>query len=443
MRDSIQPNLPAIKVQDLKPNSLIDPMLRGLFGILSIPGSTENEYAMKAIMRSFSLLQENVLDFFPEILPKLTDKLQEVTKNPSKPHFNHYLFETLSLSIRIACQKDRSFVANFESVLFPIFDVILDKDVQEFMPYVFQILSLFLEVYEKDSIPKHYMQLFHHLLAPILFERPANIAPLVRLLQAFIEKGSQQITAAGELSPLLGVFQKLLASKTNDNQGFYILQSLIEFSDANALAPYMKQIFLLLFTRLTSSKTTKFVKSLLVFFSLFVYKYGAQSLVDAIDSLQPKMFGMVLQNLFIPEVQRVSGNIEKKILAVGMTKILCELDSTITGEYSQLWAPLLQALVALFELPEDDTIPEDEHFVEIEDTPGYQATYSQLVFAGKKERDPLAGIISDPRQYLAQSLGKLSTKHPGKLNPLISSGLQENAFSFLQSYCRAANVTIS
>ena len=31
---------------------------------------------------------------------------------------------------------------------------------------------------------------------------------------------------------------------------------------------------------------------------------------------------------------------------------------------------LLQALVSLFELPEDDSIPEDEHFIEIEDTPG-------------------------------------------------------------------------
>ena len=32
--------------------------------------------------------------------------------------------------------------------------------------------------------------------------------------------------------------------------------------------------------------------------------------------------------------------------------------------------PLLQALIGLFELPEDDTIPDDEHFIEIEDTPG-------------------------------------------------------------------------
>ena len=31
---------------------------------------------------------------------------------------------------------------------------------------------------------------------------------------------------------------------------------------------------------------------------------------------------------------------------------------------------LLQALIGLFELPEDDSVPDDEHFIEIEDTPG-------------------------------------------------------------------------
>ena len=31
---------------------------------------------------------------------------------------------------------------------------------------------------------------------------------------------------------------------------------------------------------------------------------------------------------------------------------------------------LLQALLGLFELPEDESIPDDEHFIEIEDTPG-------------------------------------------------------------------------
>ena len=37
--------------------------------------------------------------------------------------------------------------------------------------------------------------------------------------------------------------------------------------------------------------------------------------------------------------------------------------------------PLLQALIGLFELPEDDSIPEDEHFIEIEDTPGTETNH--------------------------------------------------------------------
>ena len=31
---------------------------------------------------------------------------------------------------------------------------------------------------------------------------------------------------------------------------------------------------------------------------------------------------------------------------------------------------LLQALIGLFELPEDDSVPDDEHFIEVEETPG-------------------------------------------------------------------------
>ena len=62
-----------------------------------------------------------------------------------------------------------------------------------------------------------------------------------------------------------------------------------------------------------------------------------------------------------------------------------------------------QALVGLFELPEDDSVPDDEHFVEIEDTPGYQSAYSQLAFAGKNEHDPVAAF-PDPRYESSSEL---------------------------------------
>lgn len=79
-------------------------------------------------------------------------------------------------------------------------------------------------------------------------------------------------------------------------------------------------------------------------------------------------------------------------------------------------APLLQALIGLFELPEDDSIPDDEHFIDIEDTPGYQTAFSQLAFAGKKEHDPIGGAVSNPKILLAQSLHKLSTACPGRVS---------------------------
>jgi exportin-2 (importin alpha re-exporter) len=63
-------------------------------------GSEENEYIMKAIMRSFSILQEAVMPFLADLLPKLTEILTVISRNPSRPNFNHYLFETLSLSIK-------------------------------------------------------------------------------------------------------------------------------------------------------------------------------------------------------------------------------------------------------------------------------------------------------------------------------------------------------
>ena len=65
----------------------------------------------------------------------------------------------------------------------------------EFIPYVFQVMSLLLETHKND-IPSSYMALFPHLLQPVLWERTGNIPALVRLLQAFLERGSNTKASA-------------------------------------------------------------------------------------------------------------------------------------------------------------------------------------------------------------------------------------------------------
>lgn len=51
-------------------------------------------------------------------------------QNPSKPHFNHYMFEAICLSIRITCKANPAAVVNFEEALFLVFTEILQNDVQ-------------------------------------------------------------------------------------------------------------------------------------------------------------------------------------------------------------------------------------------------------------------------------------------------------------------------
>jgi hypothetical protein len=83
-------------------------------------------------------------------------------------------------------------------------------------------------------------------------------------------------------------------------------------------------------------------------------------------------------------------------VALLLTELVCfrHCHMKISDKFVCCRSPLLQALIGLFELPEDDSTLPDDHYIEVEETPGYQPAYSQLAFANKKDRDPLHGIVS-------------------------------------------------
>lgn len=417
-------------------------LFSGLFGALEMAGSMENEYVMKAIMRSTSVLQEAGLPFMGSIvLPRLTQILTVVSKNPSKPHFNHYLFETLSLSIKIVCKAQASAVESFEEALFPIFQAILQQDILEFIPYVFQLLSLLLEMREGVSqIPEPYMALFPFLLSPLLWDRPGNVTPLIRLICAYIRQGSGQIVAYSKLNAVLGVFQKMIASKSNDHEGFYLLQTLLLHYPMQELQQSLRQIFVLLFQRLSLSKTTKYIRGLIIFFSFYAGKVGSANLVQMIDEIQAQMFGMVLDRVFIPELNRVSTDIDKKIVAVGIAKILCECPSMMNEPYVQFWPRLLESLLQIFEAQSEGSGGGDDDFIEVEDTPGYQVAYSQLNYAQPKVNDPYPEV-TDGRIFLVQNLAKASVAQPGMIPQLLNK-LPVLPKEILNKYCAQAGVQI-
>ncbi len=69
--------------------------------------------------------------------------LLEVCKNPRSPGFNHYLFESVAALVRHSAGASAGagapMLRQLEEQLFPPFTTVLQQDVQEFHPYVFQV----------------------------------------------------------------------------------------------------------------------------------------------------------------------------------------------------------------------------------------------------------------------------------------------------------------
>lgn len=99
---------------------------------------------------------------------------------------------------------------------------------------------------------------------------------------------------------------------------------------------------------------------------------------------------MVVDRVLIADLQKVSGEVERKMAAVGISNLLTDCPEMLNNPYNAYYPRLLATLVEFFELPQDETtLPEDQMFPEVDDTPGYQAAYSQLIFAGNPKKDPL------------------------------------------------------
>ena len=59
-----------------------------------------------------------------------------------------------------------------------------------------------------------------------------------------------------------------------------------------------------------------------------------------------RMFGMILEKLYVADVQKVSGSVERKICAVGITKLLTDCPAMLQA-YNHLWFVILVGKTSL------------------------------------------------------------------------------------------------
>ena len=93
---------------------MLQPLLEALFNVLTLEESKENEYVIRAIMRTCAVGQAAMAPFASVLITKVVTILGQVAENPRNPKFNHYLFETLACLVHHVATPNPSMVDAFE-----------------------------------------------------------------------------------------------------------------------------------------------------------------------------------------------------------------------------------------------------------------------------------------------------------------------------------------
>eukprot|EP00529_Nitzschia_sp_RCC80_P005611 CAMPEP_0113490560 /NCGR_PEP_ID=MMETSP0014_2-20120614/27110_1 /TAXON_ID=2857 /ORGANISM="Nitzschia sp." /LENGTH=976 /DNA_ID=CAMNT_0000384337 /DNA_START=77 /DNA_END=3007 /DNA_ORIENTATION=+ /assembly_acc=CAM_ASM_000159 len=430
---------------DLQP--LLEGLFTGLFHIVDNTVLNENEYVMKCVMRTLDRCADDVLAITAAVFDKLFPALERVCKNPRNPGFNHNLFESLALLVKNCCSKDPSQVAAIESRVFPPFQTILVSEILEFTPYVFQILAQLLE-YKPTGTPLSdaYKSLLPAIVHPSSWENSANVPGMSRLLAAYIKLSAPELVAENQLTPMLGIFQKLNALNATDASAFEILTAITSYVPLEAISQYINTIFALIMTKLSGKKSNRYPILSSQYFALFCGLHGGQAFVNALNSIQPGVAFNLIGGVW---ASKVTGAAANKVLAkaqlVGGGRLLSEVPDFLSSNAGkQAWGKVFVGLITLATSSTFSSTVELST-VDEEDTPlSYDAGFNQLRYAKKVPNDAFQNI-PDPLATLGGSLTQTSQTHPGVLPALIQESLgsnQELSAAF-GNFCESRGVRLS
>ena len=263
---------------------------------------------MRALLRILSLIykDQQKLPIPSEVIMTLEGALNRANKNPSDPTYNHYMFENIAAAVRINIKNEN--LGDFQTKFFPIFVYILENAITDFVPYVFQVLSLVLENMKEgalDSDP-NLVNIFNGAILPAAWESTGNIPPLSRLIGAFISRKDARQLILSKLQNILGIFKKLINSKANDHHAFFIVNCLCSYVEIGELEKYLPSVMRLIFTRIRTKKTNKVIRGLLLFLSTMMLNYSIDQTIDIVEKVQPGIWWWVGSVIVIFEVQNLN-----------------------------------------------------------------------------------------------------------------------------------------
>ena len=425
---------PIIDVSNIAP--LAKDLTEHLFGLIlrdRQPAKVqENEFVMRCIMRVLIVLRENINDVASNVLSHLITITTIIATNPSNPRFYYYHFESLGALIRFSAPSTSEALCQ---ALYAPFTNILQQGVDEFMPYVFQLLAALFEKEPTKPLPQQFSPLIAPVLSPALWEQRGNVPALVRLLSAIIPRAAEDLIKNNQLPNVLGLFQKLISTKTNEAYGCDLLEVCISSFPPQPLQAFWVDILNIVLTRLQGKQAASFQMRFIRFYHFFASRddkgLGADVFVAECDKVQQDVFRGLYTGLILPKTQELVRPIDRKIAAVSLTKTLADSQAFVQ-RYPKGWPLTCTALLKLLENP--PVAPKDDDMImdqDVEDSV-FGVGFTALTTIKKTPFDPFADI-PDLRRWVGQYLKDADGRHGGRIGQTVS-GMAPEAQQALTSY---------
>ncbi|KAL8828047.1 MAG: hypothetical protein Q9191_002818 [Dirinaria sp. TL-2023a] len=398
---------PVIRQDSVKP--LSDQLLQHLFKLIEKDSNAakmqENEFLMRCLMRVLIVIRDGVIPMVDRIFSHLVNITHIIAANPSNPRFYYYHFEAIGALVRFAAPSEPE---RFENQLYDAFAGILYKNIEEFVPYIFQILAAALESNRSANLPPNYVSLIGPVLNPQLWLMRGNVPALVRLLTDVIPRAANEFARADQLEQLLAIFQRLVSTKINEIQGFELLECIIANIPVGILATYFQNILQLLLTRLQNSKTEVFTQRFVHFYHFVSARadhgLGADFFISASEQLQEGIFVQLYLTIILPTTENFPRPSDRKAAVISFTRTLIS-SNAFAQRYKKGWALTVQALLKLLANPPLPPAVVDIIVEQDVDDMSFGVGFTQLTTIKKPVVDPWPEI-TDVKAWVSQELRK-------------------------------------
>jgi exportin-2 (importin alpha re-exporter) len=393
----------------------------------------ENEFLIKCVMRVLIVIKEEVVPIADLVITNLVNITKVIRHNPSNPGFCYYHFESLGALIRYAGPTQSE---KLEASLFTPFMDVLQGQVDEFTPYIFQLYASMAATNPSPTLSSNFQALVQPILSPSMWDVKGNVPALKMLLVVMLQKGAEQIAAANQTEAILIIFQKLVATKANEGNAMDIIEAVVSTFPASTLANYWQPMLQLMLTRLSGTPTENFKLRFVRFYYLVAALQdkglGPDFFISVADQVQANVFTPIYTGIILPETQRLGRPTDRKTAVVALTRTLGDSQAFVERYAKRGWTITCEALLKLLinpPLPQtSDDVIEDR---DIDDL-GFGAAFTALNTCKRSAQDPLPEV-TDVKAWVGQYLRDADKRHNGRVGQFVQEKLDDQGRAALQS----------